>query len=61
MKTKSEHTIKDQCLQCLRNVKGECLVLKERQYPCWAYIDDENELKKREKERAAYLTLHINA
>jgi hypothetical protein len=55
---KAEQVIDDQCSQCLRNKKRECLALKERQWPCWAYIDDKVEFNRRERERNNYSAIH---
>jgi hypothetical protein len=46
---------KNHCSQCLRNIKGVCTAFKEKQWPCWAYIDNMDEFIRREKERKEFL------
>lgn len=55
LKGKTEQMKNDKCLQCLRNKKGNCSALKERQWPCWAYIDDQGEFDRCEFERKNYI------
>ncbi len=48
----------DHCFECLRNIKGVCTAFKNKQWPCWAFINDKAEYEIRERERKNYLEKH---